>query len=67
MLKLYRLSTGRKEYWETWINDDGTHTVHWGELGTAGSQKIVKSSLLKNGKKRIKAEIEKWWPQVFTK
>ena len=32
MLKLYRLTPGKKEYWETWDNDNGSHTVHWGLL-----------------------------------
>lgn len=57
MLKLYRFSTGKKEYWETWDNDDGSHTVHWGDLGTSGNQKIVNSSFLKNARKKIQSDI----------
>lgn len=41
MLKLYRFSDSKKEYWETWPNADGSHTVHWGELGTNGQNKNV--------------------------
>lgn len=42
MFKLYKFTDSQKEYWETWDNDDGTHTVHWGELGTKGESKVVK-------------------------
>lgn len=45
-------------YWETWDNDDGTHTVHWGELGTTGQSIEVKGSLLKNPEKIIQKEID---------
>lgn len=44
MLKLYRFSDEKKEYWETWDNDNGSDTVHWGELGTRGESRTVKSS-----------------------
>lgn len=57
MLKLYRFTESKKEYWETWDNDDGTHTVHWGELGTQGQSKTVKRSLLKKPESIIQEEI----------
>jgi len=57
VLKLYKLSDTRKEYWETWSNDDGSHTVHWGELGTIGQSKAVTGSFLKKAKKIIKNEV----------
>jgi len=41
MLKLYRLNDGRKMYWESWENDDGSHTIHLGELGADGITKSV--------------------------
>jgi hypothetical protein len=44
MLKLYRLSEFKKEYWETWEDRDTTHTVHWGELGTKGESKTLQST-----------------------
>jgi hypothetical protein len=47
MLKLYKFNDREKLYWETWGNDDGTHTIHWGELGTEGNSKTIKSSLFK--------------------
>ncbi|MEZ9525682.1 hypothetical protein [Enterovibrio norvegicus] len=57
MLKLYRLSETKKEYWETWDNDDGTHTIHWGLLGTQGESKTVGPSLFKKPEKKIQEEI----------
>ena len=59
MLKLYKFTDNEKLYWETWDNDDGTHTVHWGELGTEGQSKTVKSSLLKKATDTIQKEIDK--------
>ncbi len=58
MLKLYRFTEEKKEYWETWDNDDGSHTVHWGELGTTGQSKEVKGSLLKKPEKIIQKEVD---------
>ena len=58
MLKLYRLSEEKKEYWETWSNDDGSHRVHWGELGTTGKSKVLKKSLFHNPQKAIQKEID---------
>jgi len=59
VLKLYKLTDSKKEYWETWDNDDGSHTVHWGELGTTGQSKEIKGSLLKKPEKVIQKEIDK--------
>lgn len=58
MLKLYKFTDGGKEYWETWDNEDGSHTVHWGKLGTKGNSKIVKDMLLKKAVKSVQAEID---------
>jgi hypothetical protein len=58
MLKLYRLSNSTKEYWETWDNEDGSHTVHWGELGNRGQTKIVKSTLFTEAESAIQKEID---------
>ena len=58
MLKLYRFTENKKEYWETWDNDDGSHTVHWGQLGTQGESKVVKSSLFKKPQDKIQKEID---------
>lgn len=40
MLKLYRMKSGDKEYWEAWETDDGI-TVHWGQLGERGETRLV--------------------------
>jgi len=58
VLKLYKFTDTKKEYWETWDNDDGSHTVHWGELGTTGQSKEVKGSLLKKPEKIIQKEVD---------
>ena len=58
MLKLYRLTDERKEYWETWENDDGTHTVHWGELGDQGYTRTVKSTLFKKAAGIVQKEMD---------
>jgi hypothetical protein len=58
VLKLYKFTDSKKEYWETWNNDDGSHTVHWGELGTTGQSKEVKGSLLKKAEKIIQKEVD---------
>ena len=58
MLKLYRFSSSTKDYWETWDNGDGTHTVHWGALGAKGQTKTVKGSPLKESEKIIQSEID---------
>ena len=59
MLKLYKLTGGKKEYWETWERDDASHIVHWGDLGTKGDSKIVKGSFLSKPEKIIQKEIDK--------
>ena len=59
MLKFYRLSDEGKEYWETWENDDGSYTVHWGELGTPGNNKAVTSSLLRSAERKVRFEIDR--------
>ena len=57
MLKLYKLIDDKKEYWETWDNEDGTHTIHWGDLGTTGQSKEVKQTFLKSPDRIIQKEI----------
>lgn len=58
MLKLYRFSSDKKEYWETWDNGDGSHTIHWGELGSHGESRKVKGTLFKKPETKIQAEID---------
>ena len=42
MLKLYKLSDSKKEYWESWQTPSGDLVVHWGALGTRGDSKRLK-------------------------
>lgn len=65
MLKLYRFLDTKKEYWETWANEDGTHTVHWGDLGSRGTTKTVKSSLVRKAEVTIQKEIDDLVSQGF--
>ena len=65
MLKLYRFVDGKKEYWETWENGDGSHTIHWGELGTRGESKRVKSSLFSKAEKILQSEVKNLYEQGF--
>lgn len=58
MLKLYRFTDEKKEYWETWESEKRSHTVHWGELGTRGESKAVKSTLFAKAEKSIQKEIK---------
>ena len=66
MLKLYKFTDSKKEYWETWDNDDGSHTVHWGELGTTGQSKEVNGSLLKKPEKIIQKEVDEMVSNGFS-
>ena len=66
MLKLYKLTKDEKLYWETWDNGDGTHTVHWGKLGTEGNSKEVKSSLFKKATNIIQEEIDTMVSQGYS-
>lgn len=58
MLKLYKFSDARKEYWETWSTGNGFHAVHWGELGTRGESKTIKSSFFKKAETIIQKEVD---------
>jgi hypothetical protein len=57
VLKLYRFVDGKKEYWETWEDDSGSHTIHWGDLGTRGKSRKVRSTLFAKAEKTIQKEI----------
>ncbi len=60
MLKLYKITDDQKLYWETWDNDDGSHTVHWGELGTEGESKTIRSSFFKKAEDKIQIEVDEY-------
>ena len=67
MLKLYKISDLSKTYWETWDNDDGTHTVHWGVLGTTGQSKLVKGSKVNKPESIIQKEINELVSEGFAR
>jgi predicted DNA-binding WGR domain protein len=59
VLKLYRFTDEKKEYWETWENERLSHTIHWGKLGTRGESKTVRSTLFAKAEKAIQKEIDR--------
>lgn len=65
MLNLYRFADGRKEYWETWDDGKGTHTVHWGQLGTRGDTKTIKSTFLRKAEATIQKDIDRLTAEGF--
>jgi hypothetical protein len=58
VLKLYRFAEAKKEYWETWEDASGSHTIHWGEVGTHGESKDLRSTLFAKAEKVIQKEID---------
>ena len=65
MLKLYKLDDQPPQYWETWDNDDGSHTVHWGELGQTGQTRTVTSSAHKKATDEIQLEVDDFVSRGF--
>ena len=65
MLKLYRFSDTKKEYWETWKEGKGEHLVHWGELGTRGESRTAKTKGTVKAKDLVEAEAEAMQAQGF--
>ena len=58
MLKLYLKSPNDTEYWEMWENEDGSHTVHWGVLGTTGESRQVTPGLSQSAESEIQIEVD---------
>jgi hypothetical protein len=58
MLKLYKNTNGVISYWETWDNDEKSGTIHWGELGTRGQDRVVKSGRGSDFHDEIQKEID---------
>lgn len=65
MIKLYRFSATRKEYWEAWQTDSGGFTVHWGELGTRGDQKTIENTLWAKARTVVEKECKSMNAQGF--
>ena len=64
-MKLYRFADERKEYWETWDDGKGIHTVHWGQLGSRGETKTVKSTLLRKAESTIQKDVDRLMDDGF--
>lgn len=58
MLKLYRFSEHAKKYWETWEAEDGSHIVHYGELGTRGISTTIESTPERSARSSIQGGID---------
>lgn len=58
MIKLYKTIDNKLHYWETWDKDTKTGIVHWGEVGTQGQFKEVKSGLMNNYANKVRKEME---------
>lgn len=57
MLKLYKFTDTGNAYWETWANDDGSHTVYWGELGQRGQSRTIRRKFLRKPEAIVQKEI----------
>ena len=57
MIKLYKKIDNELHYWEAWDKDTKTGVVHWGEVGTQGRDKEVKSGLMENYATEIRKEM----------
>jgi hypothetical protein len=57
MLKLYRTTGDKREYWEAWENDR-TITVHWGDLGERGETRELPLKGREDSSKAIEREAE---------
>lgn len=58
MIKLYRFNDAGRLYWEAWDNDDGTFTIHWGELGTEGETRTLEASFAKSAEELAEDEAQ---------
>jgi len=59
VLKLYRFSDEKAEYWETWEDEDKSHTIHWGDVGTRGESTTLHSTLFNKAEKTIQKEVDR--------
>ena len=58
MIKLYKKIDNKLHYWETWDKDAKTGIVHWGEVGSQGQDKEIKSGLKENYATKIRKELD---------
>jgi len=59
VIKLYKKIDNKLHYWETWDKDNKTGIIHWGEVGTNGETREVKTELKTNYSNKIRKEIGK--------
>jgi hypothetical protein len=64
MLKLYKKTDGEISYWETWDNDERSATVHWGQLGHRGQDKIVTGDFHEIIQKEVDEKIQEGYGLV---
>lgn len=57
MITYYKNVDNELHYWKTWNKDSKTGMVHWGEVGSKGRTKEVKSSFFKNHTSKIRKEL----------
>ena len=53
MKKLYHPTKHPKHYCEYWDNGDGTHTFHWGQVGTEGESTVIRPRLFSSVKSQV--------------
>ncbi len=66
MIKLYKDIDNKLHYWETWDKDTKTGVIHWGEVGTQGQFKKVKSGLMSNYANQVRKEMEQKRKEGFS-
>lgn len=66
MIKLYKNIDKKLHYWETWDKDNKTGIVHWGEVGTQGQDKEIKSGLTENYANKIRKEMNQKVQEGYT-
>lgn len=58
MIKLYKEIQGELHYWETWEEQQGRYTVHWGKVGDMGKTKVLSGGLFVTAEKTVQKEIK---------
>jgi hypothetical protein len=64
MKKLYKFTDSKKEYWQTWDRQNGSHIVHWGILGTEGESKVIEENIYEAIEKEIDEKIKQGFHQA---
>ncbi len=59
MIKLYKKTKDGFKYWETWEETRKSGIIHFGDVGTEGESKLIKSKLFQSYSKIIQDEIKR--------